>query len=432
MAVPRLTIYLDETNGTAPNFFGHMWIKLTDSNGTVRHYGFYPGGTSADNAKPKDTIGLSRNGEVILNKDQYRVIDHASKVSGYTFTITQAQHDSIKNSANATHPKYDALGYMCVEWVESTLQTVGFQFQVSWWESAGMGIFFDDYTLIKERIRDSLEKYGNFATQAVNWKPTIGTPELAYYWYHMPGVWVQSIADCGMPCGKDPLIIDFSNDGLDASNKKKGIPFDFNNDGKNEMYYWVGPDEGFLVVDINQNGKVDSGAELFGNSTLLSDGSYASHGYHAILEYDTNEDMKISVEDASYHTIMVWRDLNQNGKSSKNEIFSLQEVGIERISIVPDLELSEYPHISTVFKSKVHFYDASIAPMYDIILHEMDSPPLTRTKKGYKDWSNSYKEYKLEVCSRKPDLCSSENVKSEVGFNTGAHQFNDSMADLVY
>ena len=46
-------------------------------------------------------------------------------------------------------------------------------------------------------------------------------------------------------------------------------------------------DDGILVRDINGNGLIDSGRELFGDETLLANGQKAAHGFAALRELDT-------------------------------------------------------------------------------------------------------------------------------------------------
>ncbi len=48
-----------------------------------------------------------------------------------------------------------------------------------------------------------------------------------------------------------------------------GVHFDHNGSGFKVKTGWAGSEEGILVRDLNGNGQIDSGKELFGNATLL-------------------------------------------------------------------------------------------------------------------------------------------------------------------
>jgi hypothetical protein len=50
------------------------------------------------------------------------------------------------------------------------------------------------------------------------------------------------------------------------------VYFDHDNNSFAEQSGWVGKDDGLLVFDKNNNGKIDDGSELFGNNTILSNG----------------------------------------------------------------------------------------------------------------------------------------------------------------
>lgn len=45
---------------------------------------------------------------------------------------------------------------------------------------------------------------------------------------------------------------------------------------------------------------INSGRELFGDSTLLSNGSTARHGYEALAEFDGNGDGIINADDETF------------------------------------------------------------------------------------------------------------------------------------
>jgi len=75
-----------------------------------------------------------------------------------------------------------------------------------------------------------------------------------------------------------------------------------------------------------------SGAELFGNNSVLANGEQATNGFQALAEYDNNGDGLIDAQDASYAQLQVWRDLNGNGISDSGELQSLNAAGVVSIS----------------------------------------------------------------------------------------------------
>lgn len=73
---------------------------------------------------------------------------------------------------------------------------------------------------------------------------------------------------------RSPLTLDLDGDGIveTTSKENSGVYFDHDNNGFAEQSGWVGKDDGLLVFDKNNNGKID-GSDLFGNNTLLSNGN---------------------------------------------------------------------------------------------------------------------------------------------------------------
>ena len=82
----------------------------------------------------------------------------------------------------------------------------------------------------------------------------------------------------------DPLVLDLDGDGIEtvAAGGFKGAMFDHDKSGIQTATGWVKPDDGFLVVDRNGDGIINDGSELFGDGTILSDGSKATNGYQAL------------------------------------------------------------------------------------------------------------------------------------------------------
>ena len=88
-----------------------------------------------------------------------------------------------------------------------------------------------------------------------------------------------------------------------------------------------------LVLDLDGDGIINDGSELFGDSTLLTDGSRASSGFEALNQYDENNDGIINEKDAIFSSLKVWQDKNSDGVSQADEIYSMEDIGIESISL---------------------------------------------------------------------------------------------------
>jgi Ca2+-binding RTX toxin-like protein len=135
---------------------------------------------------------------------------------------------------------------------------------------------------------------------------------------------------------KDPLVLDLDGDGIEATAIDFNAPvlFDHDADSIQAATGWIRPDDGIVVLDLNGNGTVDTGRELFGDNTLLPSGQAAANGFEAIAQYDTNADGKINAADAIYTQLRIWQDANQDGTSQAGELKTLAELGIASINVV--------------------------------------------------------------------------------------------------
>ena len=131
---------------------------------------------------------------------------------------------------------------------------------------------------------------------------------------------------------RSPIALDLNNDGITTTALTDGAYFDHDGNGFAEQTGWVNPDDGILVRDLDGNGTIDTGRELFGSETILANGQKAANGYAALAELDTNHDGQIDVQDAAYSTLKVWKDTDGDGYSSDGELLTLAEAGVQSIA----------------------------------------------------------------------------------------------------
>ncbi|MDO9438628.1 calcium-binding protein [Hydrogenophaga sp.] len=132
---------------------------------------------------------------------------------------------------------------------------------------------------------------------------------------------------------RDPLVLDLDGDGLELKAVSSKLLFDHDADGVKTGTGWADADDGFLVRDLNGNGVIDSGQELFGEDTVKRNGQRAAHGFDALADLDANGDGNITSIDAAWSQLQVWRDLNQDGISQSNELSRLDALNITRIGV---------------------------------------------------------------------------------------------------
>lgn len=133
-----------------------------------------------------------------------------------------------------------------------------------------------------------------------------------------------------------PLAIDLNGDGVQTSDLSQGVSFDLRDLGASQHVAWLDANDAFLALDLNGDGVINSGAELFGDHTRLSDGAQAKDGWQALARYDLNLDGNINASDAVFEYLRLWRDANSDGKSTANEIYTLKDFGIEQINLKHD------------------------------------------------------------------------------------------------
>jgi hypothetical protein len=142
------------------------------------------------------------------------------------------------------------------------------------------------------------------------------------------------------PC-TSPLILDLDGDHrIATTGLSRSVLFDVNADGELEEIGWTSEyyEEAFLWMDSNHNRAVDSGRELFGNATLLPDGTTAESGFEALAVWDDpaqggNGDGLISHLDRVWSRLRLWIDRNHDASTQSDEIATLPSRGIRALGL---------------------------------------------------------------------------------------------------
>lgn len=117
----------------------------------------------------------------------------------------------------------------------------------------------------------------------------------------------------------DPLVINF--EGTHARLGEGKFSFDLDSDGVAEEISELGAGSGFLALDINGDGKVNNGGELFGPAS--------GNGFQDLSLWDSDNNMWIDENDPVYDKLSLWiRDNNE-----KDVLVKLSEAGIGAIHL---------------------------------------------------------------------------------------------------
>jgi hypothetical protein len=184
--------------------------------------------------------------------------------------------------------------------------------------------------------------------------------------------------------GETPLVLDWNRDGrvsLLNGDVVNSILFDIDADGTLDFLEWVSPAEAILALDRNQNGRIDSGAELFGSATPIKGDRHkrASNGFIALAQYDTNQDQKIDHGDEIFARLQLWIDGNRNGSSEANEIVYLKDTDVIEISLSYANVTGKARMIESSHKSQIgqiasyQVRSGARHQIYDVYFHVVES-----------------------------------------------------------
>lgn len=299
---------------------GHAYVVLSAPGQADIVAGYYPGVSSP--VAP----GIVKNDAQTGSDVNGNPVEHLHDWSSGAINLSQAQYDAMKNyvidAANNPLDVYLLIGNNCTDFVEAVLLAGGIK---HWWGDA-------------------------FDPRALKWQPAPWMPpnqgwpnSLFHSFNDAEGAfafrrdgWREVFDDSGSLAAdfQTPIVLDLDGDGIDTIARNSNVYFDHNGDGLAEQTGWVAPDDGLLVRDRNSSGFIESGLELFGNNTRLSDGTKAEDGYQALSELDTNSDGKVDVNDESWSQLNVWRDLDGNGFSHQTNFLVLRTLAFSQLVLI--------------------------------------------------------------------------------------------------
>jgi hypothetical protein len=103
----------------------------------------------------------------------------------------------------------------------------------------------------------------------------------------------------------DPIVLNFDRKASELSDMK--FSFDLDSDGVAEEVPMIRPGSGFLALDLNKDGIINDGKELFGPRT--------GEGFAELSSYDEDANEWIDENDPVYERLAVW-SMDEGGNSS--------------------------------------------------------------------------------------------------------------------
>lgn len=228
---------------------------------------------------------------------------------------------------------YMFVGANCYDFVDNVLQAAGFP-NNSAWEYMEPGSKVHSYGFMQDFVTDMF--------WPTNYQRMIDDPSYtpmsnfeiinARYFIETVGsedeiVITARLDDIEYNTWVSPLAIDLGGNGFQPINLAQSeVVFDFSGNDEPIRTAWIGPEDGFLVRDIDDDGHISDLSEMFG-------GRQVGDAFEKLATLDDNRDGKIDNLDAAFSFLQVWIDANSNGASEHGELFALEDLNITELSL---------------------------------------------------------------------------------------------------
>jgi hypothetical protein len=175
---------------------------------------------------------------------------------------------------------------------------------------AGVGIQYDTHTVQSESEQTSFQASGTVVTsdgQTIQF-------QLSLDMQRSFSSESSTHLSVGEPVKTDPLVINFN--GTAAQLQSQRFSFDLAGNGQQQNVPLLGGGSGYLALDLNGNGKIDSGKELFGTAS--------GNGFADLAKLDSDGNGWIDENDAAFKQLRVWT----TNASGGGQLATLQEKNV--------------------------------------------------------------------------------------------------------
>ncbi|WP_373844882.1 hypothetical protein [Clostridium sp.] len=115
----------------------------------------------------------------------------------------------------------------------------------------------------------------------------------------------------------DPLVINFDGKAAELTSTK--FSFDLDSDGKEDQISSLKSGSGFLSLDLNGDGVINNGGELFGPNS--------GNGFEDLVKYDSDHNNWIDENDDIFNKLRIWT----KDEEGNDKLFALGEKSIGAI-----------------------------------------------------------------------------------------------------
>ncbi|MCK9372548.1 MAG: hypothetical protein M0P91_05075 [Sulfuricurvum sp.] len=190
-----------------------------------------------------------------------------------------------------------------------------------------------------------------------------------------------------------PVVLDLDGDGVELTALNESYAwFDVNGDGAMHHTGWVGADDGLLVYDENNDGKITSREMAFASRTTAADTDLAA----LASEFDTNKNGRFDSGDTEFTKFRVWKDSNGNAETDAGELMTLSganvtSVGLQSNAVAFETEGNKIAGFTTYAKT-----DGTTGNLADAAFAYDPAGYTTTVKTGYTQLSqNGGKSYAI-------------------------------------